>query len=168
MMEEELEKYKTLEAPKGKAWAVLREACRFSTYRTSDKCSVFVFRRADALFRFREKWMYYAAAGETPWWTSRIRRFGGVVNHTKKTVDFPSDEAEEEFRELYDYEPDEQSKEIQEFCVGLATRHGELALLQIAGVVDFSGNDIQQGGDHEEVEVDAILPPPPPTIDYFV
>jgi hypothetical protein len=168
MLDAELETYRTSEVESGKAWTVLRNVCRYSTYRTGHKQSVFVFRRADALFRFREKWLYYAFANGTPIWKSRISEYSGFLNTAKKTVEFADEDKEEAFYDRYNYEPDEQSTEVAEKCVGQTTKHGELKWLQIRCVIDFSGNridyhDIIEGEDEEKY----ILPPPPPQIQYF-
>ena len=189
--ERELYPYLTVEpdgdeSTLGKAWQVLRNECRYTPYRTSHKQSVFVFHRVDALYRFREQWLYYAAYS-TPIWKTRIERFQGVLNAPKKRVDFPTEEIEEAFYQQYGYEPDEQPTEIQQRCVGSTpTKHGELALLQIPYIIDFSGNlhhfsfnmngldsclcasSMRKGVIREdEITEETVLPPPPPAIDYF-
>ena len=47
----------------------------------------------------------------TPLWVERIKTFGGKFNSKKFCVDFPGDDASENFYEKYNLEPDEQSKE---------------------------------------------------------
>ena len=56
------------------------------------------------------KWLYYASF--SPIWEHRIVDFKGIIDDENKTVSF-SDENMEEFYQLYGYELDEQSKEIQ-------------------------------------------------------
>jgi len=129
MNPEDLETYKTVEVDPGKSWQILRNVCRYSTYRENHKQSIFVFSREDAVFRFRDKWLYYA--GNTPVWNRRIAEHGGALNHTKTCVDFPNDDVEEAFYERYNYEPDEQPFVVLENCVGQPTSHGELTLLNI-------------------------------------
>jgi hypothetical protein len=75
-------------------------------------------------------WMYYASF--SPLWLERIHSGGGKVNHEKKTVDFDDDELFDSFCNLYDYELDEQPREIQEKC------------LPVLGLVD--GMRMRMGG----------------------
>ena len=56
-------------------------------------------------------WLYYASF--TPIWEKRIEEYNGIIDDEKKTVLF-SDENMEEFYELYGYDVDEQSKEVQD------------------------------------------------------
>jgi hypothetical protein len=57
-------------------------------------------------------WLYYAS--KSPVWIERIQHYGGDVNQSTKKIEFQKEEQEEEFYTHYGYEPDEQSKEIQE------------------------------------------------------
>jgi hypothetical protein len=167
MLDTEVENYRTVEVEPGKAWTVLRNVCRYSTYRTGHKQSVFVFRRADAVFRFREKWLYYAVANETPVWKARVVEYCGFLNTAKKTVEFVDEDKEEAFYDRYNYEPDEQPASVSEKCVGQTTKHGELKWLQIRCVIDFSGNRIDYKDIIDGEEDNYMLPPPPPQIQYF-
>lgn len=56
-------------------------------------------------------WTYYAAF--SPIWKQRIVQFGGMQNHKNKTIDFPDDEQSDGFYDLYQYEPDEQSRIVK-------------------------------------------------------
>jgi hypothetical protein len=56
-------------------------------------------------------WEYYAMG--TPLWQKRLAKWGGTVNHTTKKLEFPTDEMQEAFYELYGYEFDELPKEVQ-------------------------------------------------------
>ena len=76
-------------------------------------------------------WMYYASF--SPLWLERVRSGGGTVNHETKTVDFDDDELFDSFCNLYDYELDEQPREIQEKC------------LPVLGLVD--GMRMRMGGE---------------------
>jgi len=60
-------------------------------------------------------WLYYAS--KSPVWIERIQHYGGQINQSTKTIEFQKEEQEEEFYTHYGYEPDEQSKEIQEKCI---------------------------------------------------
>jgi len=61
---------------------------------------------------YNNHWEYYAYF--SPVWRERIEKFQGVLNHEKKTIEFPNDELLEEFYEQYGYEPDEQSLDTKE------------------------------------------------------
>ena len=56
-------------------------------------------------------WEYYAMG--SPLWQKRLVKWGGVVNHITKTIEFPTEEMQESFYELYAYEFDELPKEVQ-------------------------------------------------------
>lgn len=56
-------------------------------------------------------WEYYAMG--SPLWQKRLSKWGGSVNHTTKKIEFPTDEMQEAFYELYAYEFDELPKEVQ-------------------------------------------------------
>jgi hypothetical protein len=172
MLETELEKYKTADLTEeqfGRAWLLLRHECRYAPYRTSHKRSVFSFSRQDATYRFREKWLYYAAEGETPIWNQRVAAFGGILNHKRRCVDFPTEEQEEGFHERYGYEPDEQPADILEKCVGCTPSkgHNECGVLRIPYTIDFSGNFIRMD-EMEQMMADGVSVAMPPVIHYFV
>ena len=61
-------------------------------------------------------WLKYVL--ETPLWQERIEKYGGSYDIERKVVKFNTLDDEEEFHNYYDLEPDEQSKEIQENCLG--------------------------------------------------
>lgn len=60
-------------------------------------------------------WEYYAMGA--PLWQKRLVKWGGIVNHTTKKIEFPTDEMQEAFYELYAYEFDELPKEVQEMSL---------------------------------------------------
>ena len=49
----------------------------------------------------------------SPLWQKRLSKWGGSVNHITKKIEFPTDEMQEAFYELYAYEFDELPKEVQ-------------------------------------------------------
>ena len=60
------------------------------------------------------RWEYHASF--SPLWATRIKQFGGYLDHIKKKVIFkdePDDDLMQEFYELYGLEPDEQTSKIQ-------------------------------------------------------
>lgn len=56
-------------------------------------------------------WEYYAFY--SPIWEDRIIEHNGTINHDLKRITFLCDEKQEDFYQLYGYEPDEQKKHIQ-------------------------------------------------------
>jgi hypothetical protein len=67
------------------------------------------------IYHGSEKWLEYAA--KSPVWEKRIREHGGIVNEDGHLF-FPTDDEKESFYELWGYEPEEQTKEIQEQYMG--------------------------------------------------
>ena len=61
-------------------------------------------------------WEYHAC--NTPLWRDRFARYKGVPNHKTLEVDFPDEDAEEEFFQNWNILPDEQSKRVQELASG--------------------------------------------------
>lgn len=72
--------------------------------------------RVKLLYEWRMHWLYYASRCER--WQRRINAYGGIINHTTKQVDFPDDDALEEFHDEYNLEADEQSPDIIEYILG--------------------------------------------------
>jgi hypothetical protein len=66
------------------------------------------------LNRYRAEWLYYAS--RTPFWTTRLEKYGGIVGG-ERNVTFSDVSKEESFYELYGLEPDEQPKSVQDACV---------------------------------------------------
>jgi hypothetical protein len=57
-------------------------------------------------------WLYYASF--SPIWLKRIQAFKGILDHTNKKVDFPDIYLEDQFYTRFNYEPDEQKKQVQD------------------------------------------------------
>jgi hypothetical protein len=55
-------------------------------------------------------WLYYAS--HSPLWKSRIMKHNGVIDQKNQKVEFNDDDIDE-FYDNYGYEPDEQSKEVE-------------------------------------------------------
>jgi non-homologous end joining protein Ku len=66
----------------------------------------------------RYNWLYYASKSNI--WENRIKKYNG--NITEKTVEFMDEADESQFREKYDYELDEQSKEVLQKIIGEINR----------------------------------------------
>ena len=60
---------------------------------------------------YHYNWLYYASF--TPLWSERILKYNGIIDHTKKSVEFENDNLEL-FYNCFGYEPDEQKKQIQD------------------------------------------------------
>ena len=92
-----------------KARNVLKKACEYAPYREKECADYdFVYPRKDILEKYRYDWLYYASF--SPIWKKRIEDYGGVIQNNK--VEFP-EETHDEFYEMYQYEPDEQTIEVQ-------------------------------------------------------
>lgn len=57
-------------------------------------------------------WLYYASF--SPIWLKRIQAFKGILDHTNKKVVFPDIYLEDQFYTRFNYEPDEQKKQVQD------------------------------------------------------
>jgi hypothetical protein len=64
---------------------------------------------------YRTKWLYYASF--SPIWCERITSYNGQIDYKNMVVMFGCDD-EEEFRRVWDYEPDEVSTQVFTRCVG--------------------------------------------------
>lgn len=130
-------KYDTQVAEPGQARHFLKKVCRFPIH----KEIAYIFGTSVKNFTdcYRYHWEYYAY--RCPLWKERILRFGGVVNHARRTVEFPDDDLGEEFYTLFGYEPDEQSLETQQKSIG--NRKNVLRSTEIEfsnEYIDMSGN----------------------------
>ena len=65
-------------------------------------------------------WEYYSE--KSPIWKNRIEKNGGTLNHETNQLVFISDESKDQYYEKYGYEPDEQSNEIEQKCIGVCTK----------------------------------------------
>ena len=68
---------------------------------------------------YSEKWLYHASF--SPVWSKRIQEHRGYVDYIKQEVQFINEECKEQFDELYDYEPDEQSKIVKKNALEINT-----------------------------------------------
>ncbi len=63
-----------------------------------------------------DNWLYEASL--SPIWQKRIAKYGGIVCHESKTVNFDDENNEEKFYNWHDFEPDEQPLSVQENWFG--------------------------------------------------
>jgi hypothetical protein len=93
---------------------ILKQVCVYETVKSRDVATHFNYLHrflsdADVAKCYREKWLYYGA----PIWQDRIREYGGVCDDRTQTVQFADDVKADAFYEEYEYEPDEQSADVQ-------------------------------------------------------
>ena len=60
---------------------------------------------------YYDNWLYHAAF--TPFWRERIMKYQGEIDMQNKKIIFKTDDDLEAFYEEFNYEPDEQKKEVQ-------------------------------------------------------
>ena len=113
---EEIVMYETIETSESlPAHKILKQA-RIYNINETKKLNLFSLKREtqniqDAYFK---DWLYYAS--HSPLWKKRIEPYGKIVAEQKKIIFF-TEEKEEEFDSLYNYYPDEQSKEVSDKSV---------------------------------------------------
>ena len=61
---------------------------------------------------YHNDWLYYASF--SPIWLHRIHKHNGIRDEEKRCVVFSNEEDEEEFYNCWNYEPDEQSRELKQ------------------------------------------------------
>jgi len=76
------------------------------------KLERFSIQKLDYKDILRLHWDYFAY--NTPLWQQRIKTCNGIVDNKKYELVFKNDDDHDAFYERFNYEPDEQSKEIQE------------------------------------------------------
>ena len=93
---------------------LLKRACLYETVKAS--AALIPYSHTDssvedicAAYRFH--WLYYASF--VPLWEARIVEYGGARNETDCIIEFDDVDKEEEFYDKYNYEPDEQSLDVQ-------------------------------------------------------
>ena len=88
----------------------------------------------------RLHWDYFAY--QTPIWKERIKMCNGVIDHNKHELSFKNDDDHESFYEAYNYEPDEQSKEVQDKSImEIDVQNGKDWLIGIAGKTKLNINE---------------------------
>ena len=69
--------------------------------------------KEDIRTAFLDNWLYYVL--ETPFWREKIIKHNGLINNEDKVVYFNEDTDDfDNFWDLYNYEPDEQKKIVQD------------------------------------------------------
>lgn len=105
--------YATMELEKGMARTLMKQVCHYPI-----RSEFLVLFKGIAVKRedFNNHWLYFASGA--PLWKERIACYNGYLNHEKKEVEFEDDDDSEEFYDLYGLDPDEQTLEIQQRCIG--------------------------------------------------
>jgi hypothetical protein len=98
--EADIAQYRNRPFVRGKSWKIPRRACLYPI------CDLTF---PEGVCFPDDNWITNAYG--TPLWRKRIQKYGGKYVGGK--VVFPSEEAEAEFRDWYDMEPDEQSNEVK-------------------------------------------------------
>ena len=94
------------------AYKILPNACQY--FIDNLNClSLFHLKRdkCDIVDAYLNNWLYYASF--SPIWKERILKYNGKINHESKSVEFYDDDTYELFCENFNYEPDEQKKDVQ-------------------------------------------------------
>jgi len=65
-------------------------------------------------------WLFYAS--KSPIWTLRIEEFNGTIDDAEEQVYFNELDDQEDFGNLWDYDPDELPKNIKEMALGIDTK----------------------------------------------
>jgi predicted DNA-binding helix-hairpin-helix protein len=97
---------------KNKLYRLLKTVCLFGV-NENKFLSLFELKRnkiVDIHDAYHNHWLYYASF--SPIWKMRINNFSGKIDYEKKVVLF-EDDLEEDFYNKYNYEPDEQCKELK-------------------------------------------------------
>ena len=74
----------------------------------------------------QDNWLYYASY--SPIWSKRITDNHGEIDHDTQSVIFDTEDDEEQFYQEFQYEPDEQSKTVQE-SIGLNMSYTSISWL---------------------------------------
>jgi hypothetical protein len=107
-----LEKYDTVYNSKIDSRDILETVCIYGT-NESGLLGSFNLRREslDIKKEYRLNWLYHASF--SPLWSERIEKYGGELNHKAQKVLF-DDERSDAFYDEFQYDPDEQTREVQE------------------------------------------------------
>ena len=120
----EIEEFQTLDPiqTNTKSYRFLNLACKHPIYQNKYLGNFDLQRdKVDNIIDlYNHEWIYYAS--KSPLWLERIKQFQGSRDDDAKTIAFPCDDKYEEFHDLYDYEPDEQSNLLKEKVIPVISR----------------------------------------------
>lgn len=111
----DIQTYATIEVNSNiHSYQVMRHACKYNSLKIDKFIGEGHYDRNSLKIMFREKWLYYAHF--TPIWRERIHKYDGIANNEE--IIFNDEKKEDEFYNQFNYEPDEQSIEIFNKCIG--------------------------------------------------
>ena len=95
---------------------------------------------------YYNKWIYHASF--SPIWHNRIKKYYGYVDYLNMNVCFKNDDYLEDFYNIYGYEPDEQSSEIQNKNIGSINYDCNwfdfYGLYKNNGIIDISDDELDE------------------------
>ena len=94
----DIQMYKNRPFIYSKSWKIAGKVCKYTCLREPGSPELHI--------KDYDEWLFYAAG--SPLWKSRIQKYDGTIDCEQKTVRFSDEDKEEAFRQLYDFEPDEQ------------------------------------------------------------
>lgn len=99
----DIKKYHTKPLVELKSWKIPKRECIYTVYLKPNTISKDI--------SHYDNWLYYAS--KSPIWKNRIQKYKGRINEGSCEIVFDNEDNEEKFYNIYNYEPDEQSKEVQ-------------------------------------------------------
>ena len=109
--DDEIKQYYTINSLEfGRTYKFLRNVCKYTIRR--EAMDIFGTYYQDFNYHNVHNWLYFASF--SPIWKLRIEKYGGVRDYQTQKICFNTDDKIEEFYDNYGYEPDEQSKEVQD------------------------------------------------------
>jgi hypothetical protein len=109
----DIDRFKTIDSL-GNARYYLKTVCKYPIRREYNE--FFRINCLDYRDAFYYHWEYYAS--KSPIWMARIQEYQGVINNETMKLEFPNEESFDSFYEKWGLEPDEQTIDVQEKCIG--------------------------------------------------
>ena len=98
---------------------ILKEACKYQVKREwvdVFECAYRDMNSNEVYKTITSNWLYYASY--SPIWKERIEQHHGIIDEKNEKIYFENDDWFEKFHELYEYELDEQDKDVQSKIFG--------------------------------------------------
>jgi len=107
--------YKTIKNGTIPAYNILKTVCKYQIRKNIN--TIFKTLSPDNLCDYyTHNWLFYAS--RSPIWEKRILKYDGIIDNIKKQIIFEHEELEEEFYNIWNYEPDEQPLSIRKINIG--------------------------------------------------
>lgn len=120
----EIDEFQTLDPiqTNTKSYRFLNLACKYPIYQNKYLGNFDLERdKVDNIIDlYNHEWIYYAS--KSPLWFERIKKFQGTIDDDAKTIMFPCNDKYEEFYDIYDYEPDEQTNILKEKVIPIISK----------------------------------------------